>query len=80
MTGWPHQGNEHELGQTLGDGEGQGSLASCSPQGHKELDTTERQRNSSREMEKGGKKKKKNIMSFFQTLKKTVEKFLSLMK
>ena len=29
---------------------------------------------------KGEKKKKKNIMSFFQTLKKTVEKFLSLMK
>ena len=27
--------------QTLGDGEGQGSLACCSPWGHKELDTTE---------------------------------------
>ena len=26
--------NEHELGQTLGDGEGQGSLACCSPWGH----------------------------------------------
>ena len=31
----------HELGQTLGDGEGQGSLACYSPWGHKELDTTE---------------------------------------
>ena len=27
MTGWHHQCNEHELGQTSGDGEGQGGLA-----------------------------------------------------
>ena len=26
----------HELGQTLGDGEGQGGLESCCPWGHKE--------------------------------------------
>ena len=31
MAGWYHQCNEHELGQTLGDGEGQGGLACCSP-------------------------------------------------
>ena len=41
MVGWHHQLNGHELEQTLGDGEGQGSLACCSPWGHKELDTTE---------------------------------------
>ena len=35
-----HQCNKHELGQTLGDGEGQGSLACCSPWGRKESDTT----------------------------------------
>ena len=36
-----HDGcNEHELGQTLGDGEGQGGLVCCSPWGCKELDTT----------------------------------------
>ena len=36
-----HRGcNEHELGQTLGDGEGQWGLVCCSPWGHKELDTT----------------------------------------
>ena len=36
-----HQGsNGHELGQTLEDGEGQGSPVCCSPWGHKELDTT----------------------------------------
>ena len=31
MAGWHHRCSEHELGQTLGDGEGQGSLACCSP-------------------------------------------------
>ena len=31
----------HEFEQTLGDGEIQGSLACCSPRGHKELDITE---------------------------------------
>ena len=40
MAGWHHQCNEHELGQTLGDGEGQGGLACCSPWGRKELDTS----------------------------------------
>ena len=33
MTGWHHQCNGHELGQTLGEGEGQRSLACCSPWG-----------------------------------------------
>ena len=32
--------NGHELGQTLGDGEGQRGLACCGPWGHKELDRT----------------------------------------
>ena len=40
MVGWHHQFNGHELGQTPGDGEGQGSLACHSPWGCKELDTT----------------------------------------
>ena len=40
MVGWHHLVNGHELGQTPGDGEGQGSLACCSPWGHKESDTT----------------------------------------
>ena len=34
--------NGHEFEQALGNGEGQGSLACCSPWGRKELDTTER--------------------------------------
>ena len=33
--------NGHEFEQPPGDGEGQGSLASCSPWDHKELDTPE---------------------------------------
>ena len=41
MVGWHHQLNGHEFGQTSGDGEGQGSLACCSPWGRKESDTTE---------------------------------------
>jgi len=36
MVGWPHRCKEHELGQTLGNGEGQGSLGCCSPRGCKE--------------------------------------------
>ena len=32
--------NGHELGKTLGDGEGKGRLACCSPWGFKELNTT----------------------------------------
>ena len=45
MAGWHHQCNGHELGQTPGNGEGQGGLACCSPWGHKELDTTGRLNN-----------------------------------
>ena len=42
---WHHWFNEHELGQTTGGGEGQGSLACCSPWGHKESGTTWRPNN-----------------------------------
>ena len=41
MVGWHHRLNGHEFEQTVGDGEGQGSLACCSPWGRKESDTTE---------------------------------------
>ena len=36
MVGWHHQLNGHEFEHILGDREGHGSLASCSPWGHKE--------------------------------------------
>ena len=45
MVGWYHQLHGHELEQTLGDSEGQGSLACCSPWGLTELDTTWRLNN-----------------------------------
>ena len=41
MGRWHHQCNGDEFEQVQGVGEGQGSLACCSPWGHKELDTTE---------------------------------------
>ena len=41
MVGWHHWLNGHKFQQTLGDSEGQGSLACCSPWGHKESDRTE---------------------------------------
>ena len=40
MAGGYHRYNGNELGQTQGDGEGQGGLACCSPWGCKESDTT----------------------------------------
>ena len=42
MVGWYHQLNGHEFEQTLGVGDGQGSLTGCSPHGPKESDMTER--------------------------------------
>ena len=40
MVGWYHRLDGCEFEQTQGDSEGQGSLACCSPCGHKESDTT----------------------------------------
>ena len=41
MVGWHHRLNGHEFEQAPGVGDRQGSLACCSPWGHKEADTTE---------------------------------------
>ena len=41
MAGWHHRLNGHEFEQAIGVSDEQGSLACCSPWGHKELDTTE---------------------------------------
>ena len=40
-VGWHHRLDGHEFEQALGVGDGKGSLACCSPWGHKESDTTE---------------------------------------
>ena len=41
MVGWHHRLDGHEFEQAPGVGDGQGGLAGCSSQGHKELDTAE---------------------------------------
>ena len=45
MAGWHHQLNGHEFVQIPGDGEGQETLACCSPWGGKESDMTESSNN-----------------------------------
>ena len=45
MVGWHHWLNGHQFEQAVGDGEGQGSLACCSPWGLKESDMTEQLNN-----------------------------------
>ena len=40
-VGWHHRLDGHRFEQALGIGDGQGSLACCSPWGHKESDMTE---------------------------------------
>ena len=40
VVGWHHRFNGREFKQTPGNSEGQGSLACCSPWGHKESDMT----------------------------------------
>ena len=41
MVGWHHRLDGHEFKQALGDSEGQGTHACCSPRGHKESDMIE---------------------------------------
>ena len=42
MVEWHHRLNGHKFEQAVGVGDGQGSLACCSPWGRKESDMTER--------------------------------------
>ena len=41
MVDWYHGLDGHEFEQSLGDSEGHGNLACCSPWGRRELDTIE---------------------------------------
>ena len=59
MVGWHHQLNGHEFEQALGVGEGQGSLACCSPCGCEELDRTERLKNNNKVHQRMLSKKKR---------------------
>ena len=51
MVGWHHQLKGREFERTVGDSEGQGSLACCSPWGHKESDTERLNNNKARRPE-----------------------------
>ena len=68
MVGSHHGLNGHELEQTLGDSEGQGSVACCSPWDHKEVDTTQGLKNNNEysQMEKNAQNKSDN---FYRGLK-----------
>ena len=48
MVGWHHQLNAHGFEQTLGDSEGQGSLACCSPWAAKSQTKSEQLNNNNR--------------------------------
>ena len=48
MAGWHHQCNEHELGQTLVDSEGQGGLVCCCSWGCKGSDMTGQLKNTNK--------------------------------
>ena len=48
VAGWHHRLDGHEFEQILGESGGQGGLACCSPQGHKESDTAKRLNNNNR--------------------------------
>ena len=48
MVRWHPRLSAHESEQVLGDGEGQGSLACCSPRGHEASDTIERLNNNNK--------------------------------
>ena len=45
MVGWHHRLHGHEFEQAPGVGDGQGSLACCSPWGHKELESVTKYHN-----------------------------------
>ena len=65
MVGWHHRLNGQEFEQAPGDGEGQGSLACCSPWGCKESYVTERLNNHSNEVFKG---MGSNLHCYFQAV------------
>ena len=61
MFEWNHQLG-HEFEQALGVGDGQGSLAYCSPWGHKESNTTDRLKWDERKGRKEGRKEIKKLI------------------
>ena len=75
MVVWHHQLTGHEFEQAPGDGEGQGSLACCSPWGRKESDTTERLNNNNNILKTG---KGSTPVITIKTSKTTFKKYYEL--
>ena len=75
MVGWHQQHNGHKFEQAPEDDEGQGSLACCSPWGHKELDMNERLNNNKYTFKVQMKKKK----NFKNSIKKKNDMILILL-
>ena len=76
MVGWHQQLNGNEFEQTLGNGEGQGSLVCCSPWGCKESDMTERLSHNSNQEQRSFKcteKTREGIPDFGKRLRKISE-------
>ena len=74
MVGWHHRLNGCEFEQALGGGDGQWSLACCSPWIHKELDMTEQVNWTECKKEK---KKKNSIIHMCKRHTQLLSKYLS---
>ena len=66
MVGWHHWLNGRKFEQAPGDGEGQGSLACCSPWGRKKSDTTKGLNNNTqlKTLAESMKQKQMNFLEF----------------
>ena len=73
MIGWHHQIDQHEFEQALGTGDGQESLACCSPWGCKESDTIEGL-NSTDYVEQYGDSLKNQKSSYHDSKKTVIQK------
>ena len=76
MIGWHHQLNGHKFEKTLGESEGQGSLACCSPWGHKELDPPQVLNDNKNQLFEIIKDKTQAMISFPQVNEIRVESYL----
>ena len=71
MVGWHHQLNGYEFEQTLG--EGQRSLACCSPWDHKEFDMTQRLKSNNNPSPKVKSPTRRRIQADFKLSQATVD-------
>ena len=82
LVGWHHWLKGHEFDQTPGDSEGQGSLARCSPSGHKQSDMTQQLNNYSSKQSTVSMQSlsKSQWYFFFVEIEKAILKFIENLK